>query len=359
MRSCRACHCDTDHSVRGRCIRCYMLTRSSSLTPITYSMLSQYLTCRRKAMWRYERQLVRVGRDEGKLYLGRLVHECLELLITGQPLEAIRDRIEDACEGHQHDPELHRMWHLARAMMRGYYRRYGRDRESYAVLDTEIVFEVPIINPASGRPSRVHKLQGRIDGRVVLRDTNEMMLLEHKTASQVDGSYLDRLWTDHQSLLYVLAMRMLGYPVAGVVYNVICKAKLKQRQGETEDEYAIRKAALAAKSKSGKSNAKRRMGETDEEYQDRLGEWYSRPEAFHREVLYFEERRFAELQEELWILQQEISRSRGSDVWPRNPGACYRWGSPCAYYPLCSSGDSPVILAGDYETKIKHEELEG
>jgi hypothetical protein len=324
---------------------------------LTYSMISAYLTCRRLAYWRYVQEIVRRGRDETPLYLGKLVHQCLDMLLTGHPLELIRAEIDHACIGHEHEADLRRVWHLARAMMRGYYVKYGRDDESFKVLETEMVFEVPILNPATGRASRKHKFTGRIDGLVRLHASRDLMLLEHKTASSIGADYLTRLWTDLQSLLYVHALRMLGYPVVGVIYNIIGKAKIKQTQGESEAEYQARYRLACEKSKSGKSSAKRRMPETDEAYQARLAEWYAQPEAFHREVLYFDERRFGELELELWHLQKEISHAETSGVWLRNPGACYKWGRACPYYALCSSGDSPFVLAAEYEQRIKHSEL--
>ncbi len=103
-------------------------------------------------------------------------------------------------------------------------------------------------------------------------------LLEHKTAASIDANYLDKLWTDTQIALYCYYyLRELGYPIVGVIYNVLLKSRLKQSKGETQEDYEARHAELAAKNKSGKSTAKRQLPETNEEFQGRLAAWYSKP----------------------------------------------------------------------------------
>lgn len=81
-----------------------------------------------------------------------------------------------------------------------------------------------------------------------------------------DSNYLDKLWTDTQIALYCYYLRELGYPIVGVIYNVLLKSRLKQSKGETQEEYEARHAELAAKNKSGKSTAKRQLPETNEEF---------------------------------------------------------------------------------------------
>ncbi len=83
----------------------------------------------------------------------------------------------------------------------------------------------------------------------IVRCHDGLYLLEHKTASSIDANYLDKLWTDTQIALYCHYLRELGYPVIGVIYNVLLKSRLKQSKGETEAEYETRKAELATKNK--------------------------------------------------------------------------------------------------------------
>jgi hypothetical protein len=130
-----------------------------------------------------------------------------------------------------------------------------------------------------------------------------------------------------QIALYCYYLRELGYPIVGVIYNVLLKSRLKQGKGETQAEYEVRHAELAAKNKNGKSTAKRQMPETDYEFQSRLSEWYSRPEAFHREFIYLSEDRLAMLQDEVWEITQQYldARRRGKWLlWRRCNSASFR-----------------------------------
>ena len=164
-----------------------------------------------------------------------------------------------------------------------------------------------IVNPATGASSRSFVLAGKVDG--VVRIGDEHFLLEHKTASQVDADYLERLWTDFQIVLYSRYVEQtLGIRIAGVLYNILVKARLQQGRGETEAEFEARRADLIAKSKTGKSSAKRRLPESDDEFQARLAAKYTEPGMFHREMLYLSRDRFETLQSELWELTQAFSR---------------------------------------------------
>jgi hypothetical protein len=182
--------------------------------------------------------------------------------------------------------------------------------------------------------------------------------LEHKTASQIDSGYLERLWTDFQIVLYSWYVEQyLGYKISGVVYNILTKAKLKQSQGETEAEFEERRDALIAKSKTGKSSAKRKMPEPDEEFYSRLAEKYFDPQMFHRELLYISRDQFKELQSELWELSKSLLGAKRRNAFYRNTSYCFHYNRPCAYYPLCSSGGNPNVIENLYEKKAPHEEL--
>ena len=148
-----------------------------------------------------------------------------------------------------------------------------------------------------------------------MKQDGQYFLLEHKTASQIDAGYLERLWTDFQIILYAWYIeRTLGITIAGIIYNVLVKARLRQGQGETEAEYEARRAELIAKSKTGKTSAKRKMPEGDDVFQARLREKYAEPGMFHREMLFLSRDQFAELRAELWELTKAMldARRRGN-----------------------------------------------
>jgi hypothetical protein len=244
-------------------------------------------------------------------------------------------------------------WHLARAIMTGYASRYAT--EDFTIIEIEKSFTGNIRNPDTGRCSQTFVMAGNADA--IVQRSDGMYLLEHKTAASIDSNYLDKLWTDTQIALYCYYLRELGYPIVGVIYNVLLKSRLKQSKGETQEEYEARHAELAAKNKSGKSTAKRQMPETNEEFQGRLAAWYAKPEAFHREFIYLSEDRIAMLQDEVWEITQQYLDARRRGKWLLNTSSCFSYQRPCEYLPYCQSGFNPNVVDNLYEITPPHEEL--
>ncbi len=98
--------------------------------------------------------------------------------------------------------------------MTGYANRFPG--EDFEVVALEKTFEGNIINPATGASSRSFTLAGKVDG--IVRQDGKYFLLEHKTASQIDSGYLERLWTDFQIHLYAWYVeKALGWRISGTV----------------------------------------------------------------------------------------------------------------------------------------------
>jgi hypothetical protein len=319
----------------------------------TYSMWNLFRNCRKAAHWRYVLELVPIERDR-HLAFGSLMHDALAVWHGTRELARALEPIDRACANRAQEEEQRRVWHLGTAMMRGYAARYAT--EDFEVVALEKEFEGEIINPETAAASRSFTLAGKIDGIVRLGD--EHFLLEHKTAAAVDAGYLERLWTDFQITLYAYYVEQaLGIRVAGILYNILVKARLQQSAGETEEEFEARRAELIAKSKTGKSTAKRRLPESDDDFQARLAVKYAEPEMFHRELLYISRDQFTTLRAELWELTQAFLDARRRDVWYQNTSFCFQYGRPCPYFALCRSGGSPNVLENLYEKRAPNEEL--
>jgi len=322
-------------------------------TITTYSMWSLFRNCRKACEWRYIRELVPLEQDHN-LAFGTVIHKCLEVWHGTRNLEAVLDHIDRTYPNRDQVADQKRDWHLAVAMMKGYASCYPT--EEFEVVSLETTFDGKIINPATGASSRTFVLAGRVDG--IVRIGDEHYLLEHKTASQVDADYLERLWTDFQIVLYSRYVEQaLGVRIAGVLYNILVKVRLQQGRGETEAEYEARRAALIAKSKTGKTSAKRKLPESDDTFQERLAAKYAEPGMFHREMLYISRDRFETLQSELWELTQAFLDARRRGVFYQNTAFCFHYRRPCAYFPLCRSGGSPNVIDNIYRKVPPHEEL--
>ena len=128
-------------------------------------------------------------------------------------------------------------------------------------------------------------------------------------------------------------------------------------KGETEEEFQERRAALLAKSKTGKTTASRKMAEPDEEFQERLAEKYTDPAMLHREMLYLSRDRFDILRSELWELTQAFLDARRRGVFYQNTGFCFNYHRPCAYFALCRSNGNPNVIENFYQRVAPNEEL--
>jgi hypothetical protein len=319
----------------------------------SYTMWNLFRNCRKAVYWRYVLQVAPLEAARA-LAFGTLIHAALELWHATRDLGAVLELIARSCPNRAHDDEQRRVWHLATAMLKGYAARYPA--EDFEVIHLERTFEGEIVNPETGAASRTFLLGGKVDG--VIRQGDEYLLLETKSASSIDAGYLERLWTDFQITLYTHYIEQaLGIRIAGVIYNILVKARLQQNAGETEAEFEERRAALIAKSKTGKSAAKRRLPETDEEFQARLAAKYAEPGSFHREALHISPDQVRALRAELWELTQAYLDARRRDAWYQNTSFCFHYGRPCEYFPLCRSGGNPIVLENFYRHAAPNQEL--
>ena len=327
---------------------------------LTYSALRMFQSCRRKYYLRYNECLVPIKQDTN-LYLGSVWHSVLELWYKPGECDAkvsvIQDLIDKSFPDRISDPGQKRDWHLCHAMFAEYIQRYPE--EDFQVLGVEQEFAVPVVNPASNRSSRTFELKGKVDGIVRMRESDELLLMEHKSTSMISGDYLERLPGDFQIQLYQLALsRHIGKPINAVIYNVAQKAALRQSEGESEEEFQIRRADLINKSRHGRSSAKRRLPESDEEFQARLTEKYHDPSMFHRELLYLSRQDTDRTQREIWELSQQILTARRGGFWSPNWDSCFHFGScPCGYWPLCRSDNSSIVKDNLFEHRPPHSEL--
>lgn len=323
---------------------------------LTYSALNTFRNCPRKYYLRYIECLRRPERPEA-LAFGSVIHAALEqwyrLVDDPNRLLKVLDAIDAQFPQRQHDAEERNRWHLARAMFEGYVAHYPT--EPFEIVEVEKEFTADIRNPESGRTSQTFNIAGKADA--IVRQDGELYLLEHKTASAISGDYLDRLWTDTQIALYCHYLREIGFPIVGVIYNVLLKTRLKQREGETLKAYEARRAELAARNKSGRSTAQRQLPETDAEFRARLSEWYARTEAFHRERIYLSDDRMALLTEEVWEVTQQYLDAKRRGKWLLNTSQCFSYQRACEYLPYCQSGFNPNVRDNLYETAPPHEEL--
>lgn len=333
-----------------------MSENSSNLTIVTQTMLKELRRCPMRVYWRYIRELVPFERD-ADLYFGTFIHECQEIWHETHDSGAVQQHIDWSCDGRADNNDINIMWHKATAMMLGYAVRWPADNENFTVTACEQSFNVPIINPETGKPSRTFVLAGKVDR--IANYQNKTWLMEFKTAANIDEVYLDKLSNDFQSRVYKVGYtRETGQHVGGVIYDVLEKSQLKMKAGETEEEFQIRYAELCAKNKSGKSTATRNLPESNADYQGRLRDAYTNPEKFHRAFLYFSADKIHQVEAEIWMLTQQFMVMRRNNWFSQNDDSCFMWQKRCPYYLLCHTNDPEPEIALNFEYKSAHSELE-
>jgi len=281
---------------------------------LTSTRLATLRRCPKQHYYRYELSLSRTRTSEA-LRLGGAFHRGLERHNRGA---APADALDAATEGYAAPPTWVDPfdWQVEREVVRqlltGHFWRYEND--DVEILEVERSFELPLINPQTGRASRAFVLAGKIDAIVRLRD-GRLAVLEYKTAGEdigPDSAYWLRLRCDPQISMYVLAARALGYDVAAVLYDATRKPTIRPRSKpspEAPEQYGVRLLTD--------------IGERPDYYFQR------------REVPRLEDD-LAEFHAELWQQAKQLLDARRHGRWFRN---IHRFTcSMCEFADLCLHG---------------------
>ena len=311
---------------------------------ITFSQLAMFRSCRRKAQWRYEENLVPAEPPDEKLRFGRLMHELHEAVARGEGLQKALDEAATTREAVIAEETLHAWTAYCTEQGQGAYRQEAAEKLVWA----------EIREPHSNQPSRGFVLAGKVD-RLLRAPDGTLAIQERKTTSAIDAGYLEKLWCDLQSHLYA---RMVG--ARWIVYDIAERCQLKMKEAETDEEFFQRRAELLAKSKTGKTSAKQGMGETEEQFRARVIEWLEKKNRFHRETILVTPERLKQIDEEIWDLVHAYAQAQRKGNWYQNTGMCHLYNSTCPYWRLCLAGvrdSSDPIVESSFIRRSAHEEL--
>lgn len=295
---------------------------------ITQSLLKRWMCCRQKAAF-YLDGWSEPGGGSSALRIGNFCHDGLEFLYTERIENAITKNdahtlldqfteqwVDDQLtDGVASAADLEEDVDVGSTMMGGYIDYWGDkdfDGREWVSLESEFALEW-----------RGHILRGKRDGLFRDEDGN-LWLLETKTRSRVP----DRLDLNLQNLFYITATEAeLNQPVEGVLYNLLKRPSIRQRQGETWIEYIDRFASD--------------IPERPEFYYDR------------NELVYS-----ADVKQEF---RMDLERKLNAFVeWRQNPSHHYRneahctEGYQCPFYNACASGS----MAGYVQDETLFHELE-
>jgi len=291
------------------------LAARASRDVLTSTRLATLRRCSKQHYFRYELGLSRI-RTSDALRLGAAFHRGLELRNKGFDPAAAMD---GAVAGYEIVPEWADTFdwkvecEVVRQLLAAYFWRYEND--DVEIIEVERTFELPLVNPSTGRTSRAFVLAGKIDAIARLAD-GRLVVLEYKTCGEdigPDSDYWLRLRCEPQISQYVLAARALGYDVATVLYDVTRKPTIAPLRATPPDKRKYTKdGRLYA--------AQREHDETPEEFGARLlTDIGDRPDYYfqRREVPRLEDE-LAEFQAELWHQAKLLLEARRYGRWFRN-----------------------------------------
>lgn len=341
---------------------------------LTHSRLTCRKTCGKKHYIKYVLGY-RKEATAAPLRLGSAVHVGLDMRNKGM---AEADAIALACAGYpdliaqaqtpEYASELAVECEVVARLLAGYFWRWQvgeADPHVARVIASEQAFDIPIVNPETGKPTPTFRFAGKIDGIVELRD-GRIAVMEHKTTGDsidTGSPYWARLDIDQQISGYFVAAAELGHPVETVLYDVIKKPGIRPRKVTKAEAKKWQETGTYHDEKFDQpgDNITEGMIETPAMYGARLA-WdiAADPDKYYarREIPRLKSD-LDEFRQELWDMQRDMAEAIRHDRHFRNTAACVGFGT-CEYLPICRNGidpDSPP--SGFVRVSHLHPELVG
>jgi hypothetical protein len=311
---------------------------------LTHTKRAAYKNCNRYYFHRHEQHLehkaIKPGRRRGSnfgslLYMlrladddgtitGRLERETYRHVIRdliSEKLDELYNEIHPSSQEEQDALQLEQTKLLEVTI--AYVGIYGIDQRR------EVTYELPLINPLSGRPMRAFRRAGKIDGvRVISPGRAE--IIEDKLTGQIQQVMIDRLPLDDQITEYVDALAYMDWN-ARVQYRHTRFPGInpeKPKQYKTKPDYP---------------------GESLDEFGDRLRADLAERQEFYfdQQTLIFETAHLEQFRLERWHTAKQILRSRfdakrlGIAAWVKNPSKCFEYGG-CQFIPLCTMQEGAI-----------------
>lgn len=268
---------------------------------LSHSRIGILLACQRKYQLHYEARLERVDRGEAR-EMGAAFQKGIE---ANDPITGFDEIMAGAAEltgGSDDYDKLRVKAHTVLAAATLYLQLWpAPDNET-----RELEYLVRLRNPWTGRYSNTFDLKGYADG--VEDHGAHLELTENKLVGQISAVGVRKLVLDRQVTLGAYGLwRATGKAVREVRYRYLRKPSIKQKQGETVDEYIERMSA----------------------------DYATRPEFYaQEEVLFRTDEDMLRVEAELWTWAEQIRQMRRQKIATRNTGACGDYGG-CDFLPIC------------------------
>lgn len=259
----------------------------------SHSRINCFKQCPMMFKYKYIDKLEPLGTREA-LNIGKAFHYGLEKKSSDAALEYMeREELFT-------DEKAETNKALVLAMIDCYLEKWGNENTT-----REIEFRLPLNDHA--------ELLGYIDG--LIEEDEGYWLEEDKTASIINKDYIDKLQFIDQPTRYLLAAEKLGLnkPILGIKYRVIKKPLIRQKQGESVEQFR-----------------KRLVDKYKEEQDDYIFEFTLT-------------RTKEELEECRLDLLQDIETIESTKRFTKSLGGCSMYGR-CPYMELCMKEEHADLL---------------
>lgn len=315
------------------------------LQVLTNSAIQCFKRCR-KLYWFQYIKLLRTAEDAYVLRFGTAMHKAIEWLENVNLSAAlVYVRQTEWSEARRYTP------YTLAALIRGYAGQYEHCQHIAETIESERVFEIPIINPETGRPSRTFQASGKIDGVVKLHDSRSANRETKTTGNDITSDrYWRRLLIDPQISMYWLA----SPSIKTTIYDVIKRPSINPKKATPEDKRKYKKdGALYAN--------QRTTDEDPEAWEVRLlNDIHQRPEFyFVRRPIPRLEKDLHEFRYELWDVAKDIHLACLTGRFYRT--VSYSTCDSCPFFDLCTgltAWDGESVPEGFQRLTTPNPELE-
>ena len=227
------------------------------------------------------------------------------------------------------------------AMLKEWNNRSSAFYKKYKVVDIEMEIKLHLATIEDGEIY----FAGAIDA-LLEDDQGRLFIGENKTTSDTMDRFTSRLWAQRQGLLYNWALRQMGYPVAGIIYDVIRKPTVKRHLATPPEKRKYKKDGETLYS------GQRLTDETQAEYQKRIQAWYAdKSDCVSHEVIVHTPAQLQAIEQDLENIINALVFYKHTNNWPRSLSACYAWNRACEFAPYCSAGNDEIILESLYKKR--------
>jgi hypothetical protein len=316
---------------------------------LSHTSIGVLQACHRKFELHYEKRLERIDRVES-LEMGKAFHKGIELRRPEAAGAEIMLRADEAPSSGDYDKlkiqaavvmaatELYlRKWvpkcRACRGGMDWSIDAFGnRDRcddcegTGFGEDDEtrEMEYLVRLRSPWTGAYSNTFDLKGYADGVVDRSGTlgpghlcTDLELVENKLVGQITNTQIRKLVLDRQVTLASYGLwRATGKPVTKIHYRYVKKPQIRQKQGESVQQFCDRIIA----------------------------DYRSRPDFYsHEETLFRTTEDMLRVECEVWYWAQQLRDLRRQRLYDRNTSSCDDYGG-CPYIPVCCGEPDAMAL---------------